>query len=111
MLKILIVLFVIITFQTTHNNSNNSEQQYSKHNYIPVCGYVPDDSTAIKIAEAIWFPIYGETIYEERPFKAMLNEDDVWIVEGTLPEGFKGGVPYIEIRKRDCKILRVSHGK
>lgn len=72
--------------------------------------YVPDKETAIKIAEAIWLPIYGEKIYESKPFEAQLKGDSLWVVEGTLKEK-KGGVPYIEIRKSDCKIIIVTHGK
>lgn len=73
-------------------------------------GYVPDSTTAIKIAEAIWLPIYGEGIYKKKPFVARLKDGKVWIVEGTLLEG-KGGVPYIEIQKKDCRVLKVLHGK
>ena len=32
--------------------------------------YVPDKITAIKIAEAVWLPIYGNSIYEKKPFVA-----------------------------------------
>jgi len=30
---------------------------------------------------------------------------------GSLPSTSKGGVPYIEIQKKDGKILKVMHGK
>jgi hypothetical protein len=72
---------------------------------------VPNEATAIKIAEAIWLPIYGKKIYEDLPFKAELRDSSVWIVQGTLPKGMKGGTAYIEIQKRDCKILKVTHYK
>jgi hypothetical protein len=76
---------------------------------VPDSGFVPDEKTAIKIAEAIWYPIYGDEIYDEKPFKAELK-DSVWIVRGTLNYDV-GGVAYIEIQKCDCKILKVKHGK
>ena len=72
--------------------------------------YVPNAETAIRVAEAIWLPIYGEKIYENKPFVAQLRDSSIWVVEGT-PKTTKGGVPYIEIQKSDCKILKVSHGK
>jgi hypothetical protein len=86
--------------------------QPHKHNYMPSKGYVPDAKTAIRIAVAVWSPIYGEKkIQEEKPFKAKLNKG-VWIVEGSLPSGWQhGGVAIAEIAKRDGRILRVSHGK
>lgn len=73
--------------------------------------YVPNEETAIKIAEAIWYPIYGSKIENSKPYKAHMKDNTVWIVEGTLPKGIKGGVPYIEINKEDCRILKVTHGK
>ena len=32
---------------------------------MPEHDYVPNKNTAIKIAEAIWLPIYGESIYRK----------------------------------------------
>ncbi len=73
--------------------------------------YVPDENTAIKIAEAIWLPIYGEIIYDSLPFKAKLDSSKTfWIVDGTLV-GRKGGTPYAEIRRKDCKVIYVTHYK
>jgi len=77
--------------------------------FVPGNGFVSDEKTAIKIAEAIWYPIYGDEIYDEKPFKAELK-DSIWIVRGTLNYDV-GGVAYIEIQKSDCKILKVAHGK
>ena len=72
--------------------------------------YVPNKETAIRIAEAIWLPIYGEEIYDQKPYIVTLL-DNIWIVEGSLPEEeeWRGGCAYIEIQKRDCKILKVQH--
>jgi hypothetical protein len=82
----------------------------SKHSYTPKNGYVPSAETAMKIAEAIWLPIYGEKILKEKPYKATLT-NDIWTVEGTLPKGLLGGVAVIEIAKQTAQVLRVSHGK
>ena len=71
---------------------------------------VPNEETAIKIAEVILFSIYGQSIYTDRPYSIELR-NGVWIIEGTLPKGCQGGVPYIEIQKKDGKILKVMHGK
>jgi hypothetical protein len=78
--------------------------------------YVPDEETAKRIAEAIWLPIYGERILKQRPYEATLN-GDIWVVEGLIPHPyrnhseFRGGTAYIEIQKKDCKILKVTHGR
>ena len=79
--------------------------------YIPANGFVPDEATAGRIAEAVWTPIWGEEhIRAEKPFVATLN-GDVWTVRGTLKAGFPGGVAEAEISKRDGRILRVAHGQ
>ena len=72
--------------------------------------FVPDEATAIKVAEAVWLPIYGEEIYNEKPFKAVLK-GNVWLVSGSLQEGWLGGVATAAISKKDGRILRVVHYK
>ena len=98
----------------------------------PKNGYVSDAGTAVKIAEAVLFPIYGEEqIKGERLFKATLK-DEVWTVVGTvncsdvkptgpaptIKPGFKieksgcyGGAAEIRIAKEDARILFVTHYK
>lgn len=81
------------------------------HNYKPAQGYVPDATTAIKIAIAVWEPIYGqEEISQQKPYTAVLV-NGIWIVEGTLPKHLLDGVAVAEIAKDDGRVLRVSHGK
>lgn len=79
--------------------------------YTPPNGFIPDEKTAIRVAEAVLSPIFGEEkIQKERPFMAVLK-DDVWTVTGHLDEGLMGGVAEIRIAKRDGSILGVGHGK
>jgi hypothetical protein len=82
-----------------------------KHNCKPGTGYVPDAATAIKIAIAVWKPIYGAAhIAGERPYHAVLR-NEISTVEGSLPKNTLGGVAVAEISKDDGRILRVNHGK
>ena len=82
-----------------------------QHSYVPPGGFVPDEKTAIRIAVAVWSPIYGEEkIQTEKPFVGTLK-NGVWTVHGSLPKGWLGGVAIAEISKSDGRILRVSHGK
>ncbi len=86
--------------------------QDQPHSYVPKDGFVPDAATAVKIAEAVWTPIYGEKeIAEQKPFKATLNKG-VWTVLGSFnhPPSWSGGVALAEISKATGQILRVSHG-
>jgi hypothetical protein len=90
---------------------NQSDRNPSRPSYQPKNGYVPDEQTAISIAVAVWIPIYGkEQIESQKPFKATLK-DGVWMVTGTLPEGYVGGTAVAEISQADGCILRVMHYK
>jgi hypothetical protein len=74
-------------------------------------GVVPDEATAIRIAVAVWEPIYGaESIAGQQPYVAVLK-DGVWSVHGSLPENFLGGVAEADIAQADGRVLRVIHGK
>jgi hypothetical protein len=77
--------------------------------YFPKEGFVPTAEMAFQIAESILSKIYGkETIESEKPFSINL-ENDVWMIEGYLEQGVKGGVAYMEIQKSNGEILKVIH--
>ena len=88
--------------------------------YTPKSGYVPDSKTAVKIAEAVLIPVYGERqIASEKPFTAELR-DNVWTIGGTLrcPDGkggtttkCLGGTAVVKISKLDGRILFMTHYK
>ena len=80
--------------------------------YVPPNGFVPDSGTAVRIAVAVWIPIYGVSqIRSEQPYGATLK-DGVWTVTGTLPRQYNlGGVAMARISKRDGRILFVLHGQ
>jgi hypothetical protein len=92
-----------------------------KHTAKPEGGFVPDAKTAIKIAVAVWEPIYGEKeTAREKPYRAHLGTNGVWVVEGSLRQSWlssllgdvaMGGVAIAEIAKDDARVLRVSHGR
>jgi len=86
-------------------------QQPSARGYVPPDGFVPDSITAVRVAEAVWFPIYGEQhILSEQPFVARLS-GGVWTVTGTLPKGMVGGTAVARIAKRDGRVLFVMHSR
>jgi NTF2 fold immunity protein len=76
----------------------------------PKDGFVPDESTAIKMGEAAAVAQYGKkTIAGERPFRAQLS-GETWIVKGTLhPQGALGGTAVIKLSKADGRILLMIH--
>jgi hypothetical protein len=79
--------------------------------YKPKDGFVPDENAAIAIAVAVWTPIYGaKAIADEKPYRARL-EGEVWRVEGSLPEGWRGGPATAIIEKTDGRVRAVWHGQ
>jgi hypothetical protein len=81
---------------------------------------VPNSTAAVKVAEAVLNPVYGQKhIESERPFTARLN-GNVWTVYGTLncsdgKDGNTGeclgGVAEVHISRSDAQILFMCHGK
>ena len=108
-----IPLMLLINYNLSAQEKGDKKIVYEK-NYIKTDDSLPDDlvpnkQTAIKIAEAVWLPIYGKEIFTEKPFIAELT-NGVWIVKGTV-HATKGGAAYIEIRKNNCEILKIFHEK
>jgi len=108
--RILVLFILMSTFAFGGPNKKPVDDRNIRPGYIPKEGFVPDAKTAIKIAEAVWIPIYGQNIYKEKPYTVRLKKG-VWSVEGSLPGESKGGVAFILIQKSDGKILKVIHGK
>ncbi|KAA9333013.1 hypothetical protein F0P96_08490 [Hymenobacter busanensis] len=75
---------------------------------VPKQGYIPDASTAVNVAEALWVSLYGPSVYQRKPYRVVLRDSSVWVVYGTGPAGVKEEVPTIEINKQDGRILKTS---
>lgn len=99
------------------------EQVYYAYFEIPqedICAYPANsndenkpitEEVAIQIAEEVAFNTYGDTINDEKPFKAIYVEDEeYWLVTGTMKELMHGGVAEIKISSNG-EVLEVTHGK
>lgn len=84
----------------------------SQHNVIDnKTAIIKDSLTAINVAEPILFSIYGkDNIINQRPYEIYFI-DSYWVIGGTLPKEYLGGTFLIIIDSRDCKIIRITHGK
>jgi hypothetical protein len=84
---------------------------------------VPDEATALKIAEPALIKTYGKRqIDDERPLTATLDKG-IWTVSGTLwctdrngnrtsEQGMcLGGSAVLKLRQRDGKTLSIIHPK
>jgi hypothetical protein len=78
---------------------------------LPAQGIIPDEVTAVKVAEAVFPPIFGsEEVTKYVPYHAQLKEG-IWTVYGTLKPGSRGGTPQMTIQKKDGKVIEVWHSQ
>jgi NTF2 fold immunity protein/Clp amino terminal domain, pathogenicity island component len=74
---------------------------------VPPAGCVPNAETAIRIAEAVWSPIFGDEIVEsQRPFHAELM-NETWTVRGSRPVPTERSL-IAQIEKNDGRILKLG---
>jgi hypothetical protein len=106
------ITFFFIAGCKDHFQPGTVEEDGKIYDFI-TDGFVPNSNTALKIAYAILPNIYGKEVLSQKPFVVKLIGDTVWHVDGTIqPDNrLNGGEAHIEIRKRDCAILKVLHGK
>lgn len=75
---------------------------------IPV---VRDKETAIAIAEAVLFKIYGKDQITKQKLYEIYKMENHWVLFGTLPEDTEGGIFEIAIDAQDGRIVGLTHGK
>jgi hypothetical protein len=98
--RVLLIVFVLAS-----GLSANGER-----GRLPENGVVPDEQTAVSVAEAVFRPVYGKDYVDKfLPYHAVL-QDDLWTVYGTLrPAGAHGGTPQLRISKQDGRVLEIWH--
>lgn len=73
---------------------------------------ISTEDQAIDFTELILFNLFGkEAIESQKPYNIGKSEN-YWLLTGTLPKEMqKGGTFLIVFDSRDCKIIRITHGK
>lgn len=85
---------------------------------------IDSNKKAIKTAKKRLIKTYGIKVLKEKPFKAKLINDSIWIIKGSLPEPDTlvngndtsiivpvGGVAIIHINKYSGETLYMTHEK
>lgn len=108
----LVVLLMFFVCEKSMGAPYLDEKQIG--NYIPENGIISDEKMAMEVGEIVLKRIYvSESIELQKPLRAKLLRNTVWIVSGSL--GAAHGVPYniayIKLRKKDGAILGVTHEK
>lgn len=112
--KVSVLLFfamAMLAINLTLASDKNLDRGKSMHSFVPEQGFVPDERTAMTIAEAILVPIYGKKAIErQKPFVVSLS-GNVWTITGLLPKDILGGVFFVQISKQDARVITLTHGK
>src|SRR5262245_34289072 len=73
----------------------------------PANGSVPDETTALRIPEAVVVALLGEReVAGQHPFTASLI-GDFWYVNGTVPKDAFGEPLHVQLSKQDGRIVEV----
>jgi hypothetical protein len=94
---------ILVSFAFAQGNQNAKTSPFA---------VIQDSVTAIKVAEAILLPMYGEKNFKQYlPLRAYLKEERIWVVESSNKYEFLGSTPNIELQRSDCKVLKIAKGK
>jgi|GEM_PF-818592 len=88
-------------------------EYFQKEDVPGPLGFIDSPQTAKEKGVAVLKEIYGEeTLKDEEPFGIAFDEkNQVWLIQGTLPDNMEGGVAHIIIQKSDGKVIAVWHDK
>ena len=82
-----------------------------KRSYVRKNPLIKDDEMAIKVVEPILFGRYGQEVIElQKPYK-VYKIDQYYVINGTLPKGYIGGVFVIIIDEKNARVLDITHYK
>ena len=90
------------------------EYQYYIENFPSeeTLGGIADARDATKKAEEVFIRAYGKTVRREKPYQAFYDEqNEVWLVTGTMRGDGFGGVANILMENGTGKVLAVWHDK
>ena len=104
--KILLVMIMISFCGLVGGNSEAFAQKSKTHKNVNI---ELDKKAAIKVAEIVLTKVYGKKVLKQRPW-SIVEKNGVYIIKGTF-HGVLGGVAEIHIRKADCKVVSIIHGK
>jgi hypothetical protein len=101
-------------------NSNRNVGEFKLSDYQRYLDNYSSDKVTIEIknakiareqSEKIWIEMFGVSIKNKKPYKVFYDKvNKVWLIQGSIPENWDGGIPYILI-KTDGKVLAVWHSK
>jgi hypothetical protein len=75
-------------------------------------GNIRDKYDVLTNTERLWKNSFGLDVEKEKPYQIFFDKNErVWLVTGSLPPNWDGGVAHILIREKDGKVLALWHEK
>lgn len=95
------------TTEVIYQNPNPAPPRSRARNIV-----VPDSQTAIRIAKAVWAPVYGEAVVQAgKNYDAVLN-NGIWTVTAKFLAGaMDQGTAIMDISQEDGRISKIAHGQ
>jgi hypothetical protein len=91
-------------------NDSVRQIKIAKRRRLPVAA-LPDTAAVLQAIEPLLFKVYRKkNIEQERPYEIHLIGHH-WVINGTLPFGYAGGVFLIVIDARNSQVLELIHGQ
>ena len=123
-----VIVLLACAFSVTTNNAQSSKCDSIGPRIVEVSlgyrmsevGYVENLLPTLDVAFQVALPIlkaaYETDFKGNMPFKGYLANDSVWVIYGSSPRTAdgrykEGGFPYIELNKRDARVIRMIHTK
>ncbi len=100
-----IIAIAALAFIAAAGSADLADEFWTEVRYLPPDGVIPDEATAIRVAEAL----LGDAALDQRPLRAVLHGAE-WRVRGTQAPGTtRGGVSNIRIDKNNGAVLGILH--
>ncbi|QNH63712.1 NTF2 fold immunity protein [Hymenobacter sediminicola] len=77
---------------------------------LPIAS-LSDTAAALSAIEPLLFRAYGKKgIERQRPYE-IYRIEEYWVINGTLPYGYFGGVFIVVVDARNSRVLELIHGQ
>jgi NTF2 fold immunity protein len=77
---------------------------------LPVAA-LPDTATALRAIEPLLFRVYNKKSIEwQRPYE-IYHIEKYWVISGTLPFGYAGGIFMVVVDASNSRVLELIHGQ
>ena len=75
--------------------------------YVPQSGFIPDESTAVRVCMPILQKIYGNEAIEKTAIDICLSNKEIWKIRKHLKRKNKQETLYMDINKNTGEVIKI----